>query len=410
MQYTLNYILENYLKAKNENIKGNIIANYINKDALDNIRIKSNIDTSKYKLKGSAGQGRWADIPWIAVFDKDITTTATKGYDIVYLFCADMSGVYISLNQGWTYFKNKYGVKDGRKKIKLISNAWKNILSSTLSDFSFEPINLKGISKNSDLAEGYELGHICGKFYESRKIPNDSELINDLRNLLGVYRELKGHLKDNSIEKTNNSLIVNYDLGLLNNKNSEEDLNDIDDTIENFERSFVLIEDHPPLDFSSKDDNNLEFRTRKIDFLSKAKNQKKLGFAGELMVIKYEKEKLIVNGREDLSEQIKHVAKENGDGAGYDILSFEIDGTKKFIEVKTTTKDKSTPFIISSNEVRFSELNSSSYYLYRIFDFNKQNSTGKLFILHGDISKMLKLKSIQYIVNGILINSANTTE
>ncbi|MDI5789132.1 DUF3578 domain-containing protein [Bacillus licheniformis] len=38
-------------------------------------------------------------------FLKNLTTSATRGYYIVYLFSADGSGVYVSLNQGWTYFK-----------------------------------------------------------------------------------------------------------------------------------------------------------------------------------------------------------------------------------------------------------------------------------------------------------------
>ncbi len=80
------------------------------------------INKENYLITGSAGQGNWADVPWIAVFDKEITTSATIGYDIAYLFRADMSGVYLSLNQGWTYFKENYKTKKGREYIKLTSN------------------------------------------------------------------------------------------------------------------------------------------------------------------------------------------------------------------------------------------------------------------------------------------------
>ena len=40
-------------------------------------------------------------------------------------------------------------------------------------------------------------------------------MIQDLQKLLGVYRELKGRLRESSIEKTNDYLIVNSDLGLF---------------------------------------------------------------------------------------------------------------------------------------------------------------------------------------------------
>ncbi|MGB7855018.1 MAG: DUF3578 domain-containing protein, partial [Pseudolabrys sp.] len=37
-------------------------------------------------VEGSAGKGPWAAVPWISVFDPAITTSATEGYYVVYLF------------------------------------------------------------------------------------------------------------------------------------------------------------------------------------------------------------------------------------------------------------------------------------------------------------------------------------
>ena len=45
-----------------------------------------------YKIQGSIGQGNPAEIPWICVFDLEITSSAQDGYYIVYLFKSDMSG------------------------------------------------------------------------------------------------------------------------------------------------------------------------------------------------------------------------------------------------------------------------------------------------------------------------------
>jgi 5-methylcytosine-specific restriction protein A len=55
------------------------------------------------------------------LFNKDVTTTATKGLYVVYLFCEDMSAFYLSLNQGYTFFKNKFGAGEGKSKINLMS-------------------------------------------------------------------------------------------------------------------------------------------------------------------------------------------------------------------------------------------------------------------------------------------------
>ncbi|HCF55246.1 MAG TPA: DUF3883 domain-containing protein [Bacillus sp. (in: Bacteria)] len=45
-----------------------------------------------------------------------------------------------------------------------------------------------------------------------------------------------------------------------------------------------------------------------------------------------------------------------GDGVGFDISSFDLDDNPKYIEVKTTSGGKRTPFMISANEVAFSNI------------------------------------------------------
>jgi 5-methylcytosine-specific restriction protein A len=53
-----------------------------------------------YSIQASPGNGSWANIPWIAIFNKLVTESVRFGFFIVYLFEADFSGVYLSLNQG----------------------------------------------------------------------------------------------------------------------------------------------------------------------------------------------------------------------------------------------------------------------------------------------------------------------
>lgn len=47
--------------------------------------LQDKVDSSIYRVKGSVGAGRWTDVPWIAVFDTRITTSAQRGVYIVYL-------------------------------------------------------------------------------------------------------------------------------------------------------------------------------------------------------------------------------------------------------------------------------------------------------------------------------------
>jgi|UniRef100_UPI0040479ACF 5-methylcytosine-specific restriction enzyme A len=149
---------------------------------------KAGIPEKKYKIQGSIGQGNPAEIPWICVFDLDITSSAQDGFYIVYLFKSDMSGVYLSLNQGWTQYERQFGVKEGRAEISKNSKYAKSLLKSD-QGFSYDLIDLKA---TKSLGKGYELGNICSVYYSADSIPSEVEIINDLRNLIGVYRELKG--------------------------------------------------------------------------------------------------------------------------------------------------------------------------------------------------------------------------
>ncbi len=74
--------------------------------------------SSSFQVQGSTGQGNFAQVPWVAVFDREITTSAQRGYYIVYLFNSAGRGLYLSLNQGWTDYKDTYGGRKGRILIK----------------------------------------------------------------------------------------------------------------------------------------------------------------------------------------------------------------------------------------------------------------------------------------------------
>ena len=103
-------------------------------------------------------------------------------------------------------------------------------------------------------------------------------------------------------------------------------------------------------------------------------------------------------GRPDLANKIIHVSKIEGDSAGYDIKSFHQDGSVKYIEVKTTRGGIYTPFFMSLNEIRFSEIHSDNYVLYRVFDFEIDTKIGKVFALSGNIKKAAQLEAINFRV------------
>ncbi len=114
------------------------------------------------------------------------------------------------------------------------------------------------------------------------------------------------------------------------------------------------------------------------------------------MVLRLEKETLIKHGKPELAQKVEHVSVEQGDGLGYDILSFTSKGEEKFIEVKTTVGNKNTPFEISSNEIEFSEEKGENYYLYRVYNFGVGKETANYYAIRGKVSDNFELVPTRY--------------
>ncbi len=73
---------------------------------------------SNLRIKFGVGKGNWAGVPWIAFLDQRETKTTMDGVYSVYLFCQDMSGVYLTLNQGVSEIIKKLGRQQGRAALR----------------------------------------------------------------------------------------------------------------------------------------------------------------------------------------------------------------------------------------------------------------------------------------------------
>lgn len=108
------------------------------------------------------------------------------------------------------------------------------------------------------------------------------------------------------------------------------------------------------------------------DYEQQARKLKKLGDRGEKIVMDLEIKRLTDAGRKDLAEKIERVSLKS-DSLGYDILSFEADGTKRFIEVKAThAKVGSANFFYTANELRTAQ-KSENYFIYMVYDVTSES-------------------------------------
>ena len=133
---------------------------------------------------------------------------------------------------------------------------------------------------------------------------------------------------------------------------------------------------------------------RKPNYLEIEQRNRNLGKLGEELVIKYEKWRLIKSGNEKLAEKVEWISKEAGDGAGFDILSRNENGSDRYIEVKTTKLGELTPFYFTRNELRFSQKKSREFYLYRVFKFSQNPN---LFVKNGSFDEICKYEPTNFI-------------
>jgi len=109
----------------------------------------------------------------------------------------------------------------------------------------------------------------------------------------------------------------------------------------------------------------------KFDVAERDARNRALGRAGEERVLWHERGTLAAVGREDLARKVRWVSEEDGDGAGYDIASFEHDGRQRLIEVKTTNGWNRTPFHISRNELAVADARRNEWCLLRLWSFSR---------------------------------------
>lgn len=127
----------------------------------------------------------------------------------------------------------------------------------------------------------------------------------------------------------------------------------------------------------------------KYDPVERDLRNRALGRAGEEFVVDIERRQLAGIGRQDLSRKVRWIADEEGDGAGYDVLSFAPTGQERLLEVKTTNGSARTPFFISRNELEFSKERPGDWRIYRVHLFA---TSPRIFTLAPPLDGVLHLR------------------
>ena len=340
--------------------------------------IKKIVDDNRFIIDSSLGQTNISAIPWIAILNKEITTTVQKGFYIVYLFSRNAKKIYLSIGLGAQQFVDVFG--SNNKCTARIAAASKRIMGycdylnkdyqsceiklSDLEDklFSekFGPLTLPSKYKINN----YEAGCLFSKEYDLSKSDLTDELfLNDLKKHLNLYTQME----EDSIIK---NLILNITDSVFNKK---------DDSPEKFNLDYKLKSFIPNPEIKNPKKKSGSSSINKRHYKRNSLPSKIVGEAGEKYVYEYEYNKLKKCGKVDLAEKIVKQCDDKSFYPGYDIQSFDEDGEKIYIEVKSTKGSKRNNFEISENEIRAAEDYGSQYFIYHVVNALK-NPTIDIFI------------------------------
>lgn len=309
----------------------------------------------------SGGTGNITAGPWFATFDTRVTNEAQKGYYLVYLFSVDMKKLVLEIGFATKQFKDFYG--DNRKSREIMRDAAVNLQQSiehVVHDFPDQSF-IKKLSKDeSDLSTqgnnkyklqiGYEKASIFHISYDIDKL-NDDELIKDYLNFVDLYQ---------AMASSPDTMSVEY---LLDSSISIKSITEAVDmpVAKEFKPRT------PPTSRASCATNNLFKNYSNVD------STKKIGDLGENIVMIYERQKLIKEGRPDLAKKIIHEEAINN-RPGWDISSFDLEGKPIQIEVKTSKKKSLNSVIFTENELNAAIKLGQSYYLYLVSDVRASNT------------------------------------
>lgn len=186
MRELIERFMREWPEAKRQTLTDNPYGSFVRRDIPDKLYESGLVDSDKYLITGSVGQGNWATIPWVAVFDRTITTTATKGIYIVYLLSSDAKRLYLTFNQGCSEISTQHGKLE---TIQILHQRAEEIRSR---------VDSRGFVVSSDINLGdnlptkgifYKEGTIFYRQYDLEAIPEEKKLQEDLKLMIQIYQD-----------------------------------------------------------------------------------------------------------------------------------------------------------------------------------------------------------------------------
>jgi MrcB-like, N-terminal domain len=136
------------------------------------------------QVEGSGGKGVATFTPWIGIFDPDETDTPQEGIYIVYIYATSLDRVVLTLNQGVTRLRQKFG--DAEARLRLSADA--AAVRDGLGDAVVGTLAAVNFGSAGGLQKAYEAGNICAIEYSLDELADEARLLADLNRFVRLYQ------------------------------------------------------------------------------------------------------------------------------------------------------------------------------------------------------------------------------
>ena len=398
----LSYVMDHFLSEWKEKTDGRDSSYRALAEARDYLR--DFFRDEGYDAKASFGMNQRSHVPWLIACDPGFgRAEASTGLYLGYLFQADMEAVHLVLCQGSRYWEDLFHGRNKKRTLALLDDFSERLFHAFGSGGERTRIDLReDLFPGVRAAKGYAPGTVFSVRYP-RGTLRDEVLLGDLRRMDALYRRMVDEIPSMDAYKR---LVEGYVEGALGDEGPF--LLPIEEAEERIRKALAPAGGWGP---HHREKGIIPIRPEeaprsllggafppmgKLDYLERAKERMEVGLTGEGLVLSYERKRLLSLGREDLAEKIKWASRES-DSYGFDILSFEGDGKRRLIEVKSTKEGADRPFFLSRNELGVSRREKDRYWLYRVIDCYE---SPRMYSLRGALDERFLLDPSEYLAYG----------
>jgi MoxR-like ATPase len=153
-------------------------------------------------IKWSVGNGGWADVPWVALLNKNWTTSTQNGVYIAFLIAKDLSVIYLCLMQGMTDLVKELGQRKAAETMVQRSQSFYDSIGF-LKTSGFELSNKISLNTTGWRSKNYEIGTIAHIALDPNNFPNDVMFGTILDDALRAY-DILASVDENGISHSPN--------------------------------------------------------------------------------------------------------------------------------------------------------------------------------------------------------------